>query len=77
MPYVSDAQRGYFNANREKLERQGVDVDEWNKASKGKKLPAHSSKSERAHKAKKARRNRKETIYGSPSASGTTPHLRN
>lgn len=43
MPYVSDAQRKYFNANREKLEKQGVDVDEYNKASKGKKLPAHAS----------------------------------
>jgi hypothetical protein len=39
MPYVSTAQRGYFNANRAKLEKQGVDVDEWNSASKGKKLP--------------------------------------
>jgi hypothetical protein len=39
MPYKSDAQRRYFNANRSKLERQGVDVDEWNNASKGKKLP--------------------------------------
>jgi hypothetical protein len=40
MPFQSQAQRGYFNANRAKLEAQGVDVDEWNKASKGKKLPA-------------------------------------
>jgi hypothetical protein len=39
MPYVSDAQRRYFNVNRKKLERQGVDVDEWNDASRGKKLP--------------------------------------
>lgn len=39
MPYDSDAQRKYFNANRAKLEAQGVDVDEWNKASKGMKLP--------------------------------------
>lgn len=41
MPYKSAAQRGYFNANRAKLEKQGVDVDEWNRASKGKKLPYH------------------------------------
>lgn len=34
MPYKSEAQRRYFNANRKKLERQGVDVDEWNRASK-------------------------------------------
>ena len=44
MPYVSDAQRGFFNANRDKLEKQGVDVDEWNQASAGKKLPKHAPK---------------------------------
>jgi hypothetical protein len=37
--YKSEAQRAYFNANRTKMERQGVDVDEWNAASKGMKLP--------------------------------------
>lgn len=36
MPYKSKAQQRYFNANRKKLERQGVDVDEWNRSSKGK-----------------------------------------
>lgn len=48
MPFKSEAQRRYFNANREKLEREGVDVDEWNAATKGKKLPervdAHTKK---------------------------------
>lgn len=39
MPYKSEAQRRYFNANREKLEAQGVDVDHWNDVSRGKKLP--------------------------------------
>jgi hypothetical protein len=39
MPYVSKKQERYFNANRAKLEKQGVSVDEWNKASKGKSLP--------------------------------------
>ncbi len=39
MPFKSKAQQGFFNANRAKLEKQGVDVDEWNFASKGKKLP--------------------------------------
>lgn len=39
MPYKSDAQRKFFNANRDEMEAQGVDVDEWNKSSKGKKLP--------------------------------------
>lgn len=39
MPFSSDAQRRYFNANRDELESQGVDVDEWNELSKGKDLP--------------------------------------
>jgi len=39
VPYKSDAQRKYFNANRKELESQGVDVDEWNDSSRGKKLP--------------------------------------
>ena len=38
MPYKSQAQEKYFNANRAKLEGEGVDVDEWNQASKGMKL---------------------------------------
>ena len=37
--YASDKQRRFFNANRAKLEKQGVDVDEWNRASAGKRLP--------------------------------------
>ncbi len=43
MPYKSLAQERYFNANRDKLEAQGVNVDEWNEASKGKKLPSKVS----------------------------------
>lgn len=39
MPYKSKMQQAYFNANRKKLEKQGVDVDEWNRESKGMKLP--------------------------------------
>ena len=39
MPYKSLAQERYFNVNRAKMERAGVNVDEWNQASKGKKLP--------------------------------------
>jgi hypothetical protein len=39
MPYKSLKQERYFNANRDKLEQQGVDVDEWNRASRGMKLP--------------------------------------
>ena len=44
MPYKSLAQERYFNANRDKLEAQGVNVQEWNEASKGKKLPAKVGK---------------------------------
>jgi 8-oxo-dGTP pyrophosphatase MutT (NUDIX family) len=39
MPYKSEAQRRFFNANRKRLEAEGVDVDEWNESSRGKKLP--------------------------------------
>lgn len=39
MPYRSLAQQRYFHANRLKLATQGVDVAEYDEASKGKKLP--------------------------------------
>ena len=44
MPYKSLSQERYFHANKAKLERQGVNVSEWDKASKGKKLPLKSPK---------------------------------
>lgn len=44
MPYKSKAQEAYFNVNKKKLEKQGVNVDEWNKASKGMKLPKRAKK---------------------------------
>ena len=44
MPYKSKAQAAYFNINKKKLEKQGVDVNEWNAASKGKKLPKKEKK---------------------------------
>jgi hypothetical protein len=44
MPYKSQKQEAFFNANRKKLEKQGVDVGEWNKASKGMKLPKKAPK---------------------------------
>ncbi len=50
MPYKSLKQERYFNANKAKLEKQGVDVNEWNKSSKGKSLPTkvhHSGKGTR------------------------------
>ena len=39
MPYKSEAQRKYFNVNKQELEKEGVNVDEFNKESKGLKLP--------------------------------------
>lgn len=39
MPFKSEAQRRYFEANRAKLEKQGVNVAEWEQASRGKHLP--------------------------------------
>lgn len=42
MPFKSIKQERFFNANRRKLEKQGVNVDEWNEASKGKKLPVQA-----------------------------------
>lgn len=39
MPYKSEAQRKYFHANKKKLEKQGVDVKEWDNESKGLILP--------------------------------------
>ena len=39
MPYKSKAQAAYFNIHRKQLAKQGVNVDEWNAATKGKKLP--------------------------------------
>jgi hypothetical protein len=39
MPYKSKAQAAYFNIHKKELEGEGVDVDEWNNASKGKDLP--------------------------------------
>lgn len=47
MPYESKAQEGYFHAHKKELERMGVNVDEWDEASKGKKLPERAPKKER------------------------------
>lgn len=46
MPYASKAQEGYFHAHKAELEKLGVDVGEWDEASKGKKLPEHAKKPE-------------------------------
>jgi len=42
MPYKSQAQAAYFNIHRKELEAQGVNVGEWNSATKGKHLPKHA-----------------------------------
>lgn len=39
MPFKSQAQAGYFHTHKAELEKMGVDVDEWDAATKGKKLP--------------------------------------
>jgi hypothetical protein len=44
MPYVSKAQAAYFNIHKKQLEAKGVNVDEWNKATKGRKLPKRKKK---------------------------------
>ena len=44
MPYKSKAQEAYFNAHKKELKKKGVNVDEWNRSSKGKKLPQHVHK---------------------------------
>jgi len=44
MPYKSKAQAAYFNIHQQQLESQGVNVSEWNAASKGKKLPRRKRK---------------------------------
>lgn len=55
MPFKSDAQRKFFNANRPQLEAQGVDVGEYNEASKGKSLPARAPKAARRERRKKSK----------------------
>ena len=44
MPYKSQAQAGYFHTHQKELEKMGVNVKEWDEASKGKKLPPRAKK---------------------------------
>ncbi len=44
MPYKSKAQAAYFHTHRRELQAKGVNVDEWDKSSKGKKLPKRVKK---------------------------------
>ena len=39
MPYKSLAQAGYFHTHKKQLAAQGVDISEWDAATKGKHLP--------------------------------------
>lgn len=66
MPYVSQAQEKFFNVNRKKLEAKGVNVDEWNKSSKGKKLPKRVKKSK-----KRSTTIAKRDRYGNPTKEKT------
>jgi hypothetical protein len=50
MPFKSEAQRRYFEANKAKLEKQGVDVKEWEEASRGLKLPERTPRRKPAKK---------------------------
>jgi hypothetical protein len=44
VPFKSEAQRRYFEANKSKLRKQGVDVKEWEESSRGLKLPERAPK---------------------------------
>ena len=43
MPYKSEAQRKFFNANRSELESDGVNVYHWNNSSRGMNLPVRAA----------------------------------
>lgn len=62
MPYVSKAQRRYFHANKEKLEKEGVNVSEWDKATGDKPLPERLGKT----KGEKAKDKLKRGMAGKP-----------
>lgn len=50
VPYKSKAQAAYFNIHKKQLEAKGVNVNEWNSASKGKKLPKKKKAARRGRK---------------------------
>lgn len=50
MPYKSEVQRKLFHANKKKLEKQGVDVKEWDRESNGLKLPKKVKRNSVLHK---------------------------
>ncbi len=57
MTYQSLAQEGYFHTHKAELERQGVDVAEWDKATKGKHLSKRKGR-------KKAKNTTPKELYG-------------
>ena len=77
MPYVSEAQRRYMNAQRGKKVEAGV-VDDFNAASEGLKLPERvkSKKVSGAAPAKKKRRSGKVKAVGTVSRAGTVSRTR-
>ena len=52
MPYRSLAQAGYFHTHKKQLEAEGVDVGEWDAATKGKHLPKRVGKGKKKPKRK-------------------------
>jgi hypothetical protein len=56
LPYKSKAQEAYFNIHRAELERKGVNVDEWNEASKGESLPERVTKVNKLRSMKKRKK---------------------
>jgi hypothetical protein len=45
VPYKSLAQEGYFHTHEAQLKKEGVDVDEWDAATKGSHLPERAKPS--------------------------------
>ena len=43
-PFKSKAQAAHFHIHKKQLQKEGVNVSEWDKASKGLKLPKHKKK---------------------------------
>lgn len=61
MPYKSQAQADYFHEHKAELEKQGVNVSEWDDASKGMSLPkrartANTSKWRKAYEKRQAKK---------------------
>ena len=70
MPFKSEAQRRYFEANKTKLEKQGVDVKEWEESSRGLKLPERVPR-----KKSRAKSSPKRLVVGSVVASHSRDRL--